>query len=238
MTRRTAEKIKEAVGQGLGMEHETVRSHPSFGMIHAQRTGGKRFLFGSPIEHHSFVKITVYRDAKETVRLHRKWHSPGEVVAELLLSEVQWAEFLTTLNMGTGVPCTLEYTRTGRVEELPLILDETNLQQQMLEDLERTVKQNLREFEQIRELLRKQRTKGLNKKELDELATHMTRVVENAPANAAFFAESMVEHVETLVSTAKAEITAFAQNAMLQYPQLENRMPSAPALDKPKKEGK
>lgn len=95
-----------------------MKKHASYGMIGAARwTGSSTRLFGSNLPGHS-SGITVTIKSAEVVsydRGHEHIHA-RETIAQVNLSAVQWAEFLTTLNVGEGVPCTVTFV-TGDTQE-------------------------------------------------------------------------------------------------------------------------
>ena len=99
----------------LGDFRET---HPAFGCISASRVnGGKGHFFGSGIQHNHFVSITI--STAERVRdKYGEHHFQRSSLMEVQLTTTQWAEFITTMNYGSGSPCTL-YAMEQNGEYLP-----------------------------------------------------------------------------------------------------------------------
>ena len=100
-------------------EHEErEESHPAYAMIGASRwTGGKSVFHGSDFRHSSGISVTICR-AVQVRSLSRDWHHAREELIRVDMSESQWAAFISTLNVGDGVPCTL---RRIQGEQMPLI---------------------------------------------------------------------------------------------------------------------
>jgi hypothetical protein len=87
-------------------------AHPSFGLIGVSRvTSNGTRMFGSAIDHSSFIEVTVAH--AELIRSpgYDRYVRKGIPLVRLRMSAAQYAELLTTMNCGDGVPCTL--TRLG-----------------------------------------------------------------------------------------------------------------------------
>lgn len=92
--------------------------HESFGAIGAYHVSGDAQLFMSPHRHQHYVTIRI-----TTASLHRRlsedvMFGDRQIVAEVALSEAQWAHFVSSPNMGSGSPCTLRYMRDGGLKAL------------------------------------------------------------------------------------------------------------------------
>ena len=87
-------------------------THASWGMVGLYHTqGGERQLFGSDVSNHNTVVLKV-KHAKKERSLGRDWTMGTDTICEVELSSLQFAELLTNMNVGDGVPCTVRYTRT------------------------------------------------------------------------------------------------------------------------------
>lgn len=86
------------------------KTHPAYGMLSfSRRTGGKQSLFGSSIEHKDVIAMTL-RHGEVDRQLNRDWYHGTEVIAEVEMSYAQFAEAITSMNIGTGVPVTIRFT--------------------------------------------------------------------------------------------------------------------------------
>lgn len=213
-----------------------VRKHPAFGMIGANRTtGGASTLFGSPLKHNNTIRITIMQ-AEERLDLHREWHYANKIVAEVELSEAQWATFVSAMNVGHGVPCTIMYMRSGKELEVPpQILDES-----FVEKRERDIKLAVaRDMDKLQEAYRQlqalAKAKTITKSALEPILSLMLQAVGHAPSNYAFATSMVSEHVEQAVVAAKAEVIGFVTQLAARYPALTEAAPVF-ALDAP--EGK
>lgn len=85
--------------------------HKSWGMVGLARTyGAERELFGSDVTNHNTIKLTI-KHAQKHRELGRDWTMGDDILCEVELSALQFAELLTNMNVGDGVPCTIRYTR-------------------------------------------------------------------------------------------------------------------------------
>ena len=93
------------------MKNGKETKHPAFGVIGVGRVSGHTRLFGSDFTHHNYISLRI-STAKtiESYGVKTSVHSDEQIV-EVCLSEVQFARMITSLNMGEGTPCTLEYVQ-------------------------------------------------------------------------------------------------------------------------------
>src|SRR4051812_4593225 len=113
-------------------EHGAER-HPAWAMIGASRVqngGPGATLFDSDIRHQHTVRVSI-STASRRRDLNRDWlHAEREFV-EVEMSEAQWASFVSSMNVGNGVPCTLR--RCEGEYEVPGMPYEPRLQESMAE---------------------------------------------------------------------------------------------------------
>lgn len=201
--------------------HGTKASHPAYAQIVAHRQhGGDRVLYGSDFVHHSMVSIQIKRS--ELVRdLSHDWHHGGDELIEVLLSEAQWATFVSSMNMGDGVPCTLTRLQGERMPGLEL--------EQRTEQFSREVDEHVQEaIAEIDEVLAKLPQKG---EAASKLRLARMQLVSNLP----FIAKSFGEHMERTVEKAKVEIHGY-MNSQIRAAGLEHMGAKPLELEAPKRE--
>ena len=70
-------------------------------------------LFGSRVRHREMIQVTL-TEGEEHRNLGGDWHfGGGRIISEILMSPMQWADFISTPNSGSGVPVTLDLNREG-----------------------------------------------------------------------------------------------------------------------------
>ena len=102
------------------MDENKIIKHSSFGNLSISRSfGGKRHLYGSSIEHSNFITLRISHSELHR-HLKQDWYHATAPIVEVTLSQAQFAEAITSLNMGDGVPVTINYTeKDGRAEPTP-----------------------------------------------------------------------------------------------------------------------
>ena len=92
--------------------------HPAFGAVILNRTSGQKFLFGSNFDHQHYITLRIRKNVLHR-DLHTDWYHPTTDLIEINMSADQWATLLTSMNMGEGVPCTLNYVGLERIPDIP-----------------------------------------------------------------------------------------------------------------------
>lgn len=174
---------------------ETVTTHPAFAQIVAARTsGGHQTLYGSDFVHNDFICIRIC--ASELRRsLNRDWSFGRRDIIEVRLSEAQWATFVSSPNIGSGVPCTLS-VRDGQY--VPTIPAPTPRSDQFTKEMKASLGEVITKLD---DLIGGAKT-AAQKKEMQLLRQ---QIVSNLP----FVADQFGRHVETTMEHAKAEIHGY-----------------------------
>lgn len=96
-------------------EPEKSITHTSFGMMSIARVyaGGGQQFFGTDMQPNSYIQIEVSQNATmeyDEIMGCKPWASSkrADEVVKLRMTSTQFAELITTLNIGMGVPCTIE----------------------------------------------------------------------------------------------------------------------------------
>ena len=177
--------------------------HPAFAMIGASRVQGTHHaLFGSDFEHQHFITITI-KGARVIRDLSSDWYSTAGLPTyiEVSMSMYQWAEFISTLNVGDGVPCTIEFI--GGEGHIPAIDKVEDRRQQLREEVSDTQADAIKAIEALRDA-------APNKKLRDLAETALREMRSNLP----FVAKQFDEHAEKTVARAKVEIETYITNAI------------------------
>jgi len=103
-------------------DKELTERHESFGLVGFSRVQGSTHLFGSHLErHHHFIVLRVHRAQVVHSSLGYDRHrTDGRVpIVEVEMSAAQFAEAITTMNVGEGVPCTIRSVEGCPMEPVP-----------------------------------------------------------------------------------------------------------------------
>ncbi len=194
------------------MDEEKTTKHESFGIIRLSRVSGKRTLFGSSIEHHHWLEISI-KKADLRRSLHTDWIVGKEDLIRVALSETQLTEMLMNLNQFEGAPCTLERISDG---ELHAVADcpATSNQAQYVEEF----KEDLREITANLERLATQAViyaEGApNKGERREFQKQLSLSIQKIQSDLPFILSQFNEKVEKVVGTAKNEVQTYVNEVI------------------------
>ena len=199
------EPITKPVPRPGDME-ETVTTHPAFGQISASRRQGSSNLYGSDFTHNGYITITI-----KTSELHRTlsndWHFETGQLIEVALSEAQWASFVSSLNQGSGVPCTLEWIAgKGR---LPRLSNPKSRADQFSKEFQKDFDEALEALDDLEAALA---ASGLSKKKIDDLLGKARKAKARINDSAPFVTKQFGEHMENEMENAKVEIHSYLQN--------------------------
>jgi hypothetical protein len=190
---------------------ETVEEHPAYALIGAARVSSShgQHLFGSDFDHRHFVMIRV-RPAERHRHLSSDWihgkHNTPYI--ELALSESQWASFVSSMNVGDGVPCTLEYVN-GR--EVPGIESTPDRKAQFGAELRETFEEAERLTDSLEQLIE---SANLSQSRKESMRSILTQLRNRMSTSTSFVAKQFGKHVEETLDQARTEASALIQNAL------------------------
>lgn len=202
----------------IGSIHEDYREdHPAFAMIGASRwsamgakQGDGTYLFGTDFRHQNYVVITVQGAMLSRSIAHDWIHSRGGEphMIEIALSEAQWATFVSTMNVGEGVPGTL-MSHDG--EQIPGILPTTDRRAQFNAEVGERLQHSV---ELIREMAAAIAASSLSAKAKAELRAKADKAAQELDSNLAYAAKAFDQHAEKTVEHAKIEVAAYVTSAI------------------------
>ena len=202
----------------MSSDNETIFEHESYVLVNFSRTHGSPGpLFGSALEQHgTFITLKVSKG----VRIHDNNHgydryfgSMSGDILEIAFSASQFAELLTTMNVGCGVPGTLRRFQNKGVPTPPATPTETS---KIQENFDRRIKDltgSTKKLEKdIEELLA---STELSKKDIEAIRGKVRSLTREVCDNAPYMIESFAEAVEKTVTSAKTEIDSFYTTAVM-----------------------
>ncbi len=131
------------------------------------------------------------------------------------MSLSQFAELITSLNMGDGIPVTILSTEMqGKIESCPFESKAELHLKEFQEHLRKTYEKSRALLQQIKE--RFSDKKALTKKEKEEILTTLTTLSYDIESNVDFQLKQFQEQMEKTVQEAKGEIEAFYQNRVME----------------------
>lgn len=186
-------------------------THPSYGMLGFSRTtGGKTNLFGSSIQHRDTIVMEL-RHGEITRGLNTNWYYGGKTIAKVEMSQSQFAEAITSLNMGTGIPVTVRYTENdGVIGECDFVNKQEQFQDELKKKLDSIDNVASTLYQEVKDILTNK--KSLNKSDKEEILAKISKIVNGSSSNTSFAYDCFNEQMDKTVREAKGEIEAFYQN--------------------------
>lgn len=189
----------------------TSYKHPSFGMLSFNRThGGHSNLFGSSIQHNDTIHM-VLREGVVTRGLNDDWYVGEDEILKVEMSQSQFAELITSMNVGTGTPCTIKYLRgKGRINEADFI----NKRQQITNEFKECMNERMSDakefYDEVKELFTTK--KSIGKCDREMILRRLANVTQGMESSSKFIFDQFQNQIDKTITEAKGEIEAFAQN--------------------------
>jgi len=199
-------------------DNEERSTHESYGMVSfSRRTGNPGRLFGSPLnQHESYVCLSIRKSELIRDGLHDRTYGSirGDLI-EVDMSAAQFAELLTTMNVGMGVPCTISSFNGRQMERPPEIEHEVEkVRTTFKKELSNLVAETKKNTKEIWDLLD---TKGsLSKADREKIKAHLSHISMELEANMPYTLDMFREATEKVVVHAKAEVDAFVTANVVQ----------------------
>ncbi len=182
--------------------------HPSYGMVSFSRVQSNQgeSLFGSSIKHRNMVRMRV-KTAYKKRDLNTDWYSGDQLLLEVDMSQNQFAELITSMNCGDGVPATLRFTTlAGVIEECP----EVKVRQRLEDEFKNKTISLMEKFSgmarEIQETVNKKGT--ILKKDKESISSLLEHMKTELNSNIPFVQKQFNEATDKVVADAKGEIDA------------------------------
>jgi len=192
-----------------------VHEHESFAMLGISRGSSSygKNLFGSSIKHSNTITLRI-KPAKLNRHLNRDWfHATGVPYVEVEMSYSQFAEAITSLNTGDGVPVTLTYLNGREIEDCP----QTDKRQEFDKEFEKEMKsigQSLRILTAQAESLLNEK-KAPTKADKEAILSGIKMLRQEIESNVPFIKRSFTEQMDKTVLEAKGEVEGFVMHKVI-----------------------
>lgn len=194
-------------------------SHPSYGMLGFYRTtcSCAHPLFGSSIKHRDTIHLVLKQGHKRR-NLNQDWYYGGSKLFEVEMSYNQFAQLITEMNCGDGIPVTIRSTQNDwKVPDCPFE-DKGELHiREFNEHLEEVYNESKQLIKTLEEKFSTKKT--FNKKDQEEILRVLRKINQNIGCNQEFQVEQFQRQMDNTVTEAKGEIESFFQNKMYQIAQ-------------------
>jgi hypothetical protein len=188
----------------------TREEHESFGLVgfsrisHGGAVGGTN-LFGSAICHHYTVALRI-KKATKIRRLHDDRYYGGDTIIEVEMSPNQFAEAITTMNAGDGVPCTIRRIGKQGMADCPEETMRQVFEEEFKQTCIKTSDMACTLVKKASEILDQKTIKVSERKELLEI---LRRIQQDLQSNLPFIGTQFNEAMDDVVADAKGAVEAF-----------------------------
>lgn len=180
-------------------------THPAFAVIGASRVSGMTALHGSDFLHQNYVTVTI-STAEVDRHLSNDWTHGKRELIEVAMSEAQWATFVSSMNIGSGVPCTLQHVLVaGQIT--PRLPDPPDRRERFAAEMADNNVQALKSLGDLEAMIDELKLSGVAKGKLMAKVNHARREI---GSSSKFVADQFDEHMESTVEKAKIEVNAYA----------------------------
>lgn len=187
------------------MEKERIK-HESFGKISFSRvqcTPPQKF-YGSEIDQNHYIQMTLQESDVERTLSQDWYYASGKTLARVRMSSGQFAEMITSLNAGSGIPCTVEIIDGKKMQPLPEQESRKEFVHRKFEERMKMFGDTIRERQnKAKELVKK---KTLSKADMHQLQMDLEWLTDEVERNIPFFAKCFQETMDEVVSEAKTEV--------------------------------
>ena len=189
--------------------------HPSYGMLSFDRghSSHPRSLFGSSIKHREVIRLTL-KEGKVDRGLNNDWYHGNKTLFEVEMSYSQFAQLISSMNMGEGTPVTILRKGSEIVPECPFVDKSEQHLEEFKDSLENVYGESLSLIETVKEKFATK--KSLTKSDKQEILNALHKISMNISCNQDYQLSSFQEQMDKTVTEAKGEIEAFYQNKLLQ----------------------
>lgn len=194
------------------MFDDKEEKHPSFAMLsfNRQQSNYGQILNGSDLKHSTIIEMQLKHSTKKR-GLSSDWHHAKERIATVKMSQNQFSELITSMNMGDGIPVTLTYSeKDGEIAEPDF--------DSVVETHSNEFKQHTKEVVQDAETLlasMKDLLSGsgtVKKADRETLISQVEKVVREIGANMPYMEKTFAKAMDKTVTDAKGTIEAFYQH--------------------------
>lgn len=184
---------------------ETERhTHESFGQISfTRKVGGNTNFYGSELPQDHYISLEVHHSEIERELTQDRYYNKGQIL-RLRMSSGQFSELITSMNSGTGIPCTLERLQGKKIESIPVLESRKDFVHRKFEDRMKEFAVKLKtKQDRVKELSNK---KTLSKEDQKELNWTVEWITQEVTSNIPFFAKCFQETMDDVVFEAKLEV--------------------------------
>lgn len=186
-------------------------AHQSYGMLQFKRSSSSAVnLFGSSIKHRDTIKMSLHEGCVERT-LSSDFYTRDKLIVEVEMSYSQFAEAITSMNVGSGVPVTIRWEQgIGAIEPCPFIDKKEQFEHEFQNNLNNANESIDNLIHDVCDMFKDK--KNLSKADKENILSKLNLVQQAVNDNNAFIYRQFNTQMDKTVTEAKGEIEAFMQN--------------------------
>lgn len=186
------------------MEREEFK-HESFGQISFSRVSGNNTPFyGSELQQDHYITMELSQSGVQRELTQDRYYTTGVPIVKIRMTSGQFAEMITSMNVGSGVCCTIERLSGKKVADLPEQESRKEFVHRKFEDRMKAFANSIRENKnRAKEIVKK---KTLSKQDIHDLTHQLEWITTEVESNIPFFAKCFQETMDEVVFEAKLEV--------------------------------
>lgn len=187
-------------------------SHPSYGMVGFNRWQGSDRLFGSAVHTHHGISLTIKRATRQH-HLYQDWyHGRGEIV-RVEMTEAQFAQLITSMGQGDGVPCTLKWiTGEGQIAPEKTNQSEAELIHARFKAEAKIIADRLKSSSQsVKDIANNSKMSQKDKRAITDAVDAFSNEAQN---HMPFLLSQLTESAERIITQVKTEVVAFTERTL------------------------
>ena len=186
-------------------ESSEKHKHPSYGQLRFSRVNstGDDF-YGSELRQDNYIIMELVPSEIDRTLTCDSYFGHGIPLARVRMTANQFAELLTSMNHGSGVPVTIEIIAQTKVDDCHKHESRKEFVHRKFEDRMKEFAKSLAEKQnRVKELTAKKTLSKADQQEMNILVTWLTQEV---ASNIPFFAKCFQETMDVVVNEAKSEV--------------------------------
>jgi len=184
-------------------------------------------MFGSSIKHRNGIKIRLYQ-AEHERSLASDYYYGRDLLFEVHLSQNQFAEMITTPNVGDGVPCTIRYVLGKSMAEPPFESKAQTFRDEFVQKAQKITEDGTLYMKEALDILRNKT--ALNKTDRQVILNAFAMLRQSINSDMPFLQRQFHEQMDKTITEAKNEIESFIEHKIrtIGIEAIRNEMPQLP----------
>jgi len=196
--------------------HDKKEKHESFAMMSFSRiqSGAPQTLFGSDLQHNTIIAMRLHHATKAR-SLSNNWYHADGLITEVYMSQNQFSEMITSMNMGDGIPVTLRFTeKDGHLEDPTYSSMVEEHESEFKQHTDKVSKEADELLTSMKEILEGAGT--VKKADRNALLNKAAMLLQEIKSNMPFMEKQFAKAMDKTVTDAKGTIEAFYQHRVVE----------------------